>query len=138
MLSPVPAWVAPVFAACAFMLVPWIGYLAATLPHTERVYARVPWVGFDIGLMIALTTTAILAWRGSARVALVATATATMLTIDAWFDVTGSVRDDERSRALASAVGELILAAVCLWIAHHATEVVRTHIRDLVRKRRRK
>src|SRR4051794_27093657 len=110
----VPWWVAPAFAICALLLVPWIGYLAASLPDTARVYARTPWVGFDIGLMVMLAVTAFLAWRGSPRISLAATATATMLTVDAWFDITTSRQTNDLVEALLLSAVELSLAAVCL------------------------
>jgi hypothetical protein len=120
----------------AILLVPWIGYLAATLPRAARAYERVPWVGFDIGLMILLALTANLAWRGSIRVAFTATATATMLVIDAWFDITTSIRNLDILEALAMSIVELALAAVCVWIAHHAEFVTRSRIRRLMRASR--
>jgi len=132
-LRPVPQWVAPAFALFAVLLLPWIGYLAATLPYTARVHDRTAWVGFDIALMIMLALTAFLAWRGIAKVLLAATATATMLVVDAWFDVMTSRRGRELDQALLLAVVELTLAGVCLWIALHAASVVRTHIRELIR-----
>jgi hypothetical protein len=131
-----PSWVAPAFAGFALFLVPWIGYLAVTLPRAARAYERLPWVGFDIGLMAGLAATAILAWRGSVRVALAATVTATLLIVDAWFDVTTSIRTADVTSALAMSVVELSLAAVCVWIAHHADRVLRTNIRHLLRRSR--
>jgi hypothetical protein len=131
---PVPAWVAPAFAGLAGALVPWIGYLALSLPVTARAYDRLPWVGFDIGLMAILALTAIWAWRGSVRVAFAATASATMLIVDAWFDVTTSIRSVDVVQALATAVVEVSLAGVCLWIAHHAEFVARTAVRQLLRR----
>jgi hypothetical protein len=131
----VPWWVAPAFAICAVILVPWIGYLAATLPNTARVHDRTPWVGFDIGLMVMLALTALLAWRGSPRVSFAATSTATMLIVDAWFDITTSRRHVDLVQALATSVIELSLAAVCLWIAYHAASVARTNVRELLATR---
>jgi hypothetical protein len=131
-----PPWVAPAFGAFAIVLVPWIGYLAATLPAAALSYERLPWVGFDIGLMLGLATTSILAWRGSPRVVFAATVTATMLVIDAWFDVTTSVRSLDVVEALATSAIELTLAAVCVWIAHHAELVLRTNVRRLLRRTR--
>ncbi len=132
----VPWWVAPTFAVCAVLLVPWIGYLATTLPNTARLYDRTPWVGFDIGLMIMLALTAFLAWRGSPRVSFAATSTATMLIVDAWFDITTSRRHVDLVQALVTSIVELSLAAVCVWIAYHAASVTRTNIRELLAARR--
>lgn len=128
----VPWWAAPAFAICAVLLVPWIGFLAVTLPTSARVFDRTPWVGFDIGLMIMLGLTAFLAWRGSPRVSFAATSTATMLIVDAWFDITTSQTQSDVIRALATAVVELSLAGVCFWLAHHAASVARTNVRDLL------
>jgi uncharacterized membrane protein YbhN (UPF0104 family) len=124
-LRPVPGWVAPSFAALALALVPWIGYLATSLPYTSRVHDRTAWVGFDIGLMGMLALTAALAWRGRPKVAFAATATATMLVTDAWFDILTSRRGAELTQALVLSVVEIGLAGVCLWVAFHAAAVVR-------------
>jgi hypothetical protein len=134
----VPRWAAPTFAVLAIVLVPWIGVLAVTLPPVQQSYARVPWVGFDIALMMMLATTAVLAWRGTPRVAGAAIATATLLVVDAWFDVTTSLPSVDRIEAAAMAVVELALAGVCLWLARHAELVLRTNIGDLLRWRHRR
>ena len=130
----VPSWVAPTFAFCAVVTVPWIVYLAITLPHSQRVHDRTAWVGFDIGLVIMLSLTAFLAWRGQPKVALAAIATATMLVVDAWFDVLTSQRGSAQLMAVVLAVVEIGLAIVCVWIAFHAAAVVRTRMADLLRR----
>jgi hypothetical protein len=127
----VPRWVAPAFALLAISLVPWIGYLAVSLPATTRVHDSTAWIGFDIMLMIMLAVTAFLAWRGITRVALAATATGTMLVVDAWFDVFTSRRGADLIQALVLSVVELSLATVCLWIALHAASVARARLHDL-------
>ena len=48
---------------------------------------RGAWVGFDLLLVAAIVLTAYFAFRIDARVQLPATATATLLVVDAWFDV---------------------------------------------------
>jgi hypothetical protein len=130
-MRPVPGWVAPGFAIAAIATVPWIAYLALTLPQTVRLYDRTAWIGFDVGLVIMLSLTAFLAWRGQLRVALAAIATATMLVVDAWFDVLTSKHGADLVTALVLAVVELSIAAVCVWIALHAASVVRARIADL-------
>ena len=134
-MRPAPGWVAPVFVFLALLLIPWIGYLAATLPHSARVDDWTAWVGFDILLMIMLALTAFLAWRGAVRVALAATATATLLVVDAWFDVFTSGGGRELVQALLLSIVELSLAGVCVWIALHAATVVQTRVRDILRRR---
>src|SRR5689334_25415885 len=93
--EPAPRWVAPVFAVLGAVTLPWTVYLAMTLPtHASTHHYRLTWVGFDIMLVVALLATAYLAARGNRFVGLLATVTATMLVLDAWFDVNTSSRAD--------------------------------------------
>ena len=75
----------------ASLLLPWIVYLAVTLPRRQfdRHY-RAAWVGFDLILVFAIARTAYMAFRFDPRVQFPATATAVLLLVDAWFDVTTS------------------------------------------------
>ena len=121
----VPWWVGPAFAVLAVGTVPWVVFLAVTLPrHATFHHYRGVWVGFDLGLVGVLATTAVLAWRGRPQVTMAATAAATMLFVDAWFDVLTTPRGRELvvSVVLAGAV-ELPLAMICLWIALRASQV---------------
>jgi hypothetical protein len=132
----VPWWVAPAFAILAIGTVPWGVYLAITLPHrATAVHYRSVWVGFDLGLIVVLLITAYYAWRGRPRVALPATAAATMLVVDAWFDVLTTPRTMDLVVAVVLAVVvELPLAGICLWIALHAEQVVERRLRWLARR----
>jgi hypothetical protein len=121
----VPWWVGPAFAVLAVGTIPWVVFLAVTLPrHATFHHYRGVWVGFDLGLVAVLATTAVLAWRGRPQVTMAATATATMLFVDAWFDVLTTPRGSDLvvSVVLAGAV-ELPLAMICLWIALRASQV---------------
>jgi hypothetical protein len=121
----VPWWVGPAFAVLAVGTIPWVVFLAVTLPrHATFHHYRGVWVGFDLGLVAVLATTAVLAWRGRPQVTMAATAAATMLFVDAWFDVLTTPRGRELvvSVVLAGAV-ELPLAMICLWIALRASQV---------------
>jgi hypothetical protein len=64
-----PRWVAPVFAAGALVLVPWVVYLGFKLPErsTDQHY-NLSWVGFDLLLLFAMSRTALLAWKGRRQV----------------------------------------------------------------------
>jgi hypothetical protein len=117
----------------AVFTVPWVVFLGATLPGSVKVNDRLAWVGFDVGLVVMLAVTAYLAWRGRPKVALAATALATMLAVDAWFDVNTSPAGVEREIAIGLAFVEVALAGVCLWIALHAATVVRRRLEDLAR-----
>ncbi|MFD2766039.1 hypothetical protein [Micromonospora eburnea] len=124
--EPLPRWVAPTFVALALLTLPWAGYLALTLPrHAVSAHYRAAWVGFDLGLAALLSLTAWCAYRGNRQVVLAATGTATMLVVDAWFDVTtAATGPDLVVSVLLAALVELPLAGVCLWIARHADRMV--------------
>jgi hypothetical protein len=115
-----PWWVGPVFAIGALALIPWMVYLGVTLPSTERISERTAWIGFDVGLMAMLGLTAVLAHRRSVRLAHASMATATMLAVDAWFDIFTSGGGSALVQALQLAVVEFSLAGLCVWISLHA------------------
>jgi hypothetical protein len=134
-LRPVPRWVAPVFAALAVATVPWTTYLAMSLPaQASAQHYRVAWVGFDLMLILVLLVTAHLAWRGSRHLGVLAASAATMLVVDAWFDVTMSRPADVPSAILSALLLELPLAVVCGWIALHVDQVVERRLRHLARR----
>ena len=135
----VPWWVGPAFGLLALGTVPWVIFLAVTLPHHATfAHYRAVWVGFDSGLIAVLALTALLAWWARPEVALTSTAAATMLLVDAWFDVMTTPRGHGLllSWALAALV-EVPLAGICLWIALHAEMVIANRVRILARRARR-
>jgi hypothetical protein len=102
-------------------LIPWIVLLAITLPHRYVAgHWTVTWVGFDIALLGCLALTAWLAWRRRQSVVIFAFTTGTLLSCDAWFDVTTASGRADTIIAIASAVLlELPLAALLFAVAHH-------------------
>jgi hypothetical protein len=116
-----PRWVAPLFVTLGVLAVPWTVYLAYSLPtQAESPHYRLAWVGFDVVLVAAVFATALLSWHGRRLVVVPAVVTATLLVVDAWFDVLTTPGPEEIAVAVASAVLlELPLAAVCIWIAAH-------------------
>jgi hypothetical protein len=117
------AWL---YTAAALALLPWIAYLAVTLPKRNLdLHYRAAWVGFDILLAFAIIRTAYMAFRIDERVQLSATATATLLIVDAWFDVTTS---SSRSEFLAAVVlasfVEIPAAIFSLYLAHRVNRRV--------------
>lgn len=136
LLRPVPNWVGPLFLALGMITVPWVIYLGFTLPvRSEAAHYRGAWVGFDTALVAGLLGTGWLAYRGRDHVELPAVATATMLGVDAWFDVmTSSSRMAVASAVLLATCVELPLAALCGWIAVHAEDVRQQRLR-LFRRR---
>jgi hypothetical protein len=110
------AWM---YTAAAAILLPWIVYLAATLPRRQydRHY-RAAWVGFDLLLVFAITRTAYMAFRVDQRVQFPAIATATLLVVDAWFDMTTSANRSQFVEAFVlAAVVEIPAAVFSIYVA---------------------
>jgi hypothetical protein len=104
------AWM---YTAAAAVLLPWIGVLAVTLPKRQfDLHYRAAWVGFDLLLVFAIIRTAYMAFRIDPRVQFPATATATLLIVDAWFDMTTSGSHRQFFEAFVLAVLVEIPAAV--------------------------
>ena len=126
----VPPWIAPALLACAVVLIPWTALLFVTLPrHYVANHWALAWGGFDVGLGLALASTAVLIARRSALAEVTAAITGTLLVCDAWFDILTSRGASDIAQATASALLiELPLAALCFWMARnlaHAVEVAR-------------
>jgi len=98
----------------------------------RRNHWQLAWGGFDIGLGVALASTAVMVTRRSPFAEVTATITGTLLCCDAWFDVLTSRGPSDIAQAAASAlIIELPLAALCFWMAHnlaHAVEVARPYL----------
>jgi hypothetical protein len=119
-------WLAPLFFLAGLGLVPWTVYLVVTLPgrHMQTGYYDIAWGGFDIALAALLTATGYGLLRQRLWVQGTATAAATMLLCDAWFDTLSANDNGERLVALLLALAvELPTAALCLLIARHVEEV---------------
>jgi hypothetical protein len=81
-------WVGPLYLLLAVCLLPWSVYIAWSLPSRSASSSwDVAWAGFDAGLVAALAATGWAAWRRAWWVQAAATATATLLVVDVWFDV---------------------------------------------------
>ena len=81
-------WAGPLFALFSLILLPWTVYLGETLPSRQlSPNYDTAWAGFDVILVMALASTAYFALRRSRYLSTAATATATLLVVDAWFDV---------------------------------------------------
>ena len=76
-------------------LIAWTIVLGLTLPRRyDAAHWNLAWVGFDVALLAGLAGTAWAAWRRRAIIVLFATATATLMCADAWFDVTTARSSD--------------------------------------------
>ncbi|MFG2709981.1 hypothetical protein ACGFX2_05380 [Streptomyces goshikiensis] len=117
------ARLATVLTGAGVALLPWMVVLAKTLPQTAEVsHWSTAWIGLDAMLAAGLTGTGILLRGGDPRVAPVAAATAALLLVDAWFDVTTSAGTGGQGMALLLAAGaELPLALACATVAARRT-----------------
>jgi hypothetical protein len=117
-------WAGPAFALCSLALIPWTVYLGYSLParQASRHY-NLAWVGFDVMLLLVLGATGLFAFRRSRYLALAAAAGATMLVVDAWFDVLTSPRREVLESLLMAVFVELPLAGVCAWLSYHTEQL---------------
>ncbi len=132
-------WAGPLFAVFSLALLPWTIYLGESLPSRQlSPHYDVAWTGFDVMLIAALASTAYFALRRSRYLAISAAATATLLVVDAWFDVmTTPGNQVAESIVLAGAV-ELPLAAVCMWLSLHTEQLAERRITLLLARRGRR
>jgi hypothetical protein len=136
--SDVSPWVARAFVFCSVVLIPWIVYLAFSLPVRQvSHHYDAAWVGFDVFELIALGATGYFALRRSRYLALASAAAATLLVCDAWFDVVTSSGHQVLESAVLALVIELPLAAVCAWVSYNTQRVVGRRIRASARRRSR-
>lgn len=112
---PVFRWLTGLVAVSAAVLLPWAGYLAATLPH--EITARhwpLAWTGLDVAMAAGLAATAWLAVRRDRRLAFPAGSTAALLLADAWFDVCTAPAGAPVTWAAIDAGVEVAEAVVCV------------------------
>jgi hypothetical protein len=116
----VPKWVSVVFTIFAVLLVPWIIFLAETLPvkHVIRHW-DVAWVVLDLAILVLLLVTGVLAAMKSRLVIITLVATSSFLIVDAWFDIATSRGGDQFIQSIIlAAVFEIPLAVVGLILAY--------------------
>ncbi|HEX3957371.1 MAG TPA: hypothetical protein VHZ03_12170 [Trebonia sp.] len=114
-------WVGIFFFACFIGMIPWTVFLWLTLPVREvSPHYNLAWTGFDVLLAVVLLGTGGCVIARSGYLAVTATSAATLLVVDAWFDITTSPAGADLFWALVmAAVAELPLAVACGWLAHH-------------------
>jgi hypothetical protein len=108
------------------VLVPWTLFLAYRLPaeHTSHHW-DLAWVGFDVALAAALVATGVAVARRAPWALAAATAAATLLVCDAWFDnVLASGGHEHAEAALEAGFVELPLALLCVWLALDSERVI--------------
>jgi hypothetical protein len=130
-------WAGPGFILFSLILLPWTIYLGYTLPsHQVSSDYDIAWVGFDVMLMLVLASTGIFALRRSRYLAPAAAAMATLLVVDAWFDVVTSPPGERMLSILLAVLIELPLAALCVWLSYHSEQLAEQRIILLLRRGR--
>ncbi len=118
-----PRRVAIIYGAGAVVVIAWAAYLGVSLPDRNVAsHWNVAWVGLDGLIFVALSFTAWRAGHNDRRVVIPAVATATLLAVDAWMDVTTAARPDLWQSILLAAGLELPLAALSLLVARRALD----------------
>jgi hypothetical protein len=114
-----PKWIAVFFVGCAVVLVPWTVIIFDSLRNRALAeHWRLVWGGFDCFLVLAFALTAYRIITKSPRGAIAATATGTMLLIDAWFDVLTARGTKNFLTSVTMAVfAEIPCAIICFYVA---------------------
>ena len=99
----------------------WTVYLGWRLPrHYNAHHWDLAWVGLDVAEILMLVGAAWAAWRRRAVLILFAIASATLLLLDAWFDVTTAGHGGFLESLLVAIIVEVPSALALLWIARRA------------------
>ncbi len=114
----------------AVLLVPWTAYLAVTLPRRAvAVHYALAWAGFDLMLIAVLGAAAYAAFRSPRWLPVWAASTATMLVVDAWFDIVTSRGLDKMWALVMAVLVELPVAVACIWLAQQVQELQQWRVR---------
>ena len=115
-------WQGRILAGAGLALLPWLGYLAGTLPPKEAA----AWVALDALEAVCLLTAGTRLVHADPRHRAPAAAAALLLVADACIDVATAAPGAELAGALAMALGaELPLAALCTVLAVRSTATTR-------------
>ncbi len=95
----------PAGSAAAAWLIPWSVHLARTLPPSaEADHWALAWTGLDVAEAAVAGSTAWLVARHDRRASLTAMVLASLLCVDAWFDICTAAPGHDRAVAVALAV----------------------------------
>ncbi len=121
----------------AVLLIPWTAYLALTLPERAvAVHYDLAWVGFDVMLVAVLAAAAYAAFRRPRWLPVWASSAATMLVVDAWFDIVTSRGVDRFEAVVMALLVELPVAVACIWLASEVQALTHWRLRRTTAGRR--
>ena len=104
------------------LLIPWILYLSNTLRDRHRVTMwGTAWVGFDVLLLVSFALSAWTVWRRLLVAVPLLSATAVLLLVDAWFDITLSWGTRGQAASIVTALVAEIPVSVLLVLAVRTT-----------------
>jgi hypothetical protein len=111
----------------AVLEVVWTVYLGWRLPRNHIAYHwDVAWVGLDVAEILMLAGAAWAAWRRRAVLILFSIASATLLLLDAWFDVTTSGKKGFDGSLAVAIIIEVPSALALLWVARRSAHALLT------------
>jgi len=116
----VPRWAIALYIILSVVSIPWIFNLAENLPtrHLVRHWDAV-WVGFDAFIFVVLLLTVYFALKKLVWAALSATALATLLVVDAWFDILTARPGHQQRISILFGLSEVVLAGLTFKIIYH-------------------
>ena len=114
-------WLARALVVAGLGMIPWLVLLATQLPaSTVAAHWSTAWVGLDSIETVGLLTTGALLLRRDDRCCLAATVTATLIFVNAWFDVTTSTPGLAQLTAIVMAAFiEVPVSLLCSALALH-------------------
>lgn len=105
------------------VMIPWIGYLSATLPQKYVAHNwPVTWIGFDILLLGFMAATAVLGFLRRQLIVLTGFTTGVLLICDGWFDLMTAKPEDA---ALSVVTAMLIQAPMAFLLISGALRIMR-------------
>lgn len=115
-----PKWVSWFYLLCALFLLPWIVVLAEYLPSRHIVGDwDALWVGFDTLILATIVVTIYFMIRRKIWVIMSASALATLLLVDLWFDLLTAKPGKEQKQAFFMGIIELILSFLTYRLVYH-------------------
>jgi hypothetical protein len=101
----------------------WTVFIAIRLPrHYITNHWDLAWVGLDVAQVLMVLLSAWAAWRRRALLIIFATSAATLLMLDAWFDVTTARGGDIDESLVLALVFELPFAIGLLWVTRRTVK----------------